>query len=188
MKKYQVTKFYCGIYICALAIFLFGNVICVIAIIEFIQDHVLLTSENGICSIIAGTIGHVGLALCIYSIFFDLPTAKFSVDLQGITMYIGRKEHHFLWDEFVDYGFTDVSVEAGADTYWIYFSKEFLSYEQRRKFLFKTRRDLSKVAYFQYQKSIFDEVLSFLPMGMQETLKTEESLIELNLREKLFNK
>lgn len=188
MKKYQVTKFYYGIYICGLVFILFNDAICAIAIIEGIQNHVPLTSENVIIPIILEVIGHIGLIFCIYFIFFDLPTAKFSVDLQGITMYIRRKEYRFLWSECVDYGFTDISIEAGADTYWVYFSKEMLSHDQKRKFLSKTRKDNSRVAYFQYQKSIFDEVISFLPTPMQETLKTEESLIEMNLREKLFNK
>lgn len=188
MKKYQVTKFYYGIYICGLAFILFNDGICAIAIIEGIQNHVPLTSVNVIIPIVLEVIGLVGLVFCIYLIFFDLPTAKFSVNSQGITMYIRRREYCFLWNEFVDYGFTDVSVEAGADTYWVYFSKEMLSYSQKQKFLSKTRRDNSRIAYFQYQKSIFDEVISFLPTPMQKTLKTEESLIALNLREKLFNK
>lgn len=188
MKKYQVTKFYYGIYICGLVFILLNDGICAIAIIEGIQNQVLLTSENMIIAIVLEVIGLLGLVFCIYLIFFDLPTAKFSVNSQGITMYIRRREYCFLWNEFVDYGFTDVSVEAGADTYWVYFSKEMLSYSQKQKFLSKTRRDNSRIAYFQYQKSIFDEVISFLPTPMQKTLKTEESLIALNLREKLFNK
>lgn len=188
MKKYQVTKFYYGIYICGLAFILFGDVICATAIIEGIHNQVPLTSENIMIPMILEVIGLIGFIFCIYLIFFDLPTAKFSVNSQGITMYIRRREYCFLWNEFVDYGFIDVSVEAGADTYWIYFSKEMLSYSQKQKFLSKTRKDNSRIAYFQYQKAVFDEVISFLPMPMQKALKTEESLIALNLREKLFNK
>lgn len=61
MKKYQVTKFYYGIYICGLVFILLNDGICAIAIIEGIQNQVLLTSENMIIPIVLEVIGLIGL-------------------------------------------------------------------------------------------------------------------------------
>ena len=62
-----------------------------------------------------------------------------------------------------------------GDLQWVYFSTYELSYDQRRLFVKKTRKDLRNIAYFHYNDSSFDEILSFMPKEMAAKLKEEET-------------
>lgn len=59
-----------------------------------------------------------------------------------------------------------------------------------RLFLFKTRRDLNRVAYFQFSKPVFGLVLKQVPENMREELKSDEELVigKMNFWEKVYNK
>lgn len=181
MKKYSVSKYYVCLNSGLLILFLSGTVI---QILWF--DPI---------DPIPFTVGIIGILLVIYIMLTDLPTAKFSFSKEGITMYVGFKKYKTPWSEFVCAGIVAINVEAvrsiyTSDLFWVYFSKSPLTDKEKRLFLFKTRRDLNRVAYFQFSKPVFDLVLEQLPENLREDLKFDEELVigKMNFWEKVYNK
>ena len=110
-------------------------------------------------------------------------------------MYVGFKKYKTPWSEFVCAGIVAINVEAvrsiyTSDLFWVYFSKSPLTDKEKRLFLFKTRRDLNRVAYFQFSKPVFDLVLEQVPENLREELKSDEELVigKMNFWEKVYNK
>ena len=181
VKKYPVSKYYIGFYSGLLILFLSGTAI---QILWF--DPI---------DPIPFTVGIIGILLVIYIMLTDLPTARFCFSQEGITMYIGFKKHKTPWSEFVFAGIVAINVEAvkciyTSDLFWVYFSKSPLTDKEKRLFLFKTRRDLNRVAYFQFSKPVFDLVLEQVPENLREELKSDEELVigKMNFWEKVYNK
>lgn len=110
----------------------------------------------------------------IYYIVFDLPTAKFSFDEEGITMYMGFRIYDFRWEEFTHAGF--LGSRGGGDdgsqisSYWIYFSKTYLMDIDKERFFRKTYKELNRVAYFECREPVFAQVLELLPERLREQL------------------
>lgn len=180
-KKYRVSKFYAGTYICALILLL----MCVPMFAAFCR-----VTEGGM---------HIALRIfevaCILDFlfffkltFFDFPFAKFEYDDKSMTMYVGTKNYTLLWEDCVDFGLLDLEVELGANTYWVYCSTEYLSIAQKQRFFKKERKNYSKHLFFQYRKELFDDFCNNLPEQWSKKLKAEESMLQLGLRERLFNK
>lgn len=97
-------------------------------------------------------------------------------------MIIARKRHFIQWSEIVDAGIIgigngSVGVGAVSDTYWVYFSTYFLSEHERMCFLSKTRRDLNRIAFFQYNPKIVLEIMSVLPEKISQKITYQESLL-----------
>ena len=141
------------------------------------------------------SIGILGIIIVLYLIITDLSTAKFSFSNEGITMYIGFKEYNTPWPEFICAGIVAVNVEAvkyiyTSDLFWVYFSKSFLTDKEKRRFLSKTRKDQTRIAYFQYSKPVFDLVLEHVPENLRKQLKEDEEFIigQMNFWEKVYNK
>lgn len=179
MKKYSVSKFYIGMF-------------CLGFLFLIVWEAILIWAEE---SVLVHAICAVGILSCLYKIFFDLPTAKFSFSDEGITMYVGFKKYETRWAEFEYAGILGINVEAiksiyTSDTFWVYFSKSFLTDREKLRFLPKTRKDQTRIAYFQYSKPVFDLVLEHVPENLRKQLKEDEEFVigKMNFWEKVYNK
>ena len=186
MKKYPVSKFYIGTYSICLLIML---------VYEALVLSTLTNTTLAPMDYFDISIGIVGILVILYLILTDLSTAKFSFSQDGITMYVGFKKYKTLWSEFICAGIVAINVEAvkciyTSDLFWVYFSKSPLTDKEKRLFLFKTRRDLNRVAYFQFSKPVFDLVLEQVPENLREELKSDEEFVigKMNFWEKVYNK
>lgn len=187
MKKYPVSKFYIGTYYICLLIMLVYEAINIWAVDD--------SARSDASYYILHAVGIFGIIIILYCILTDLSTAKFSFSNEGITMYIGFKKHKTPWSEFVCAGIVAINVEAvrsiyTSDLFWVYFSKSPLTDKEKSRFLFKTRRDLNRVAYFQFSKPVFDLVLEQVPENLREELKSDEEFVigKMNFWEKVYNK
>ena len=183
MKKYPVSKFYNGVFGLGLLIVLGYETLVIFTLMGDFLDYVLLA------------IGAVGILSGLYIIFFDLPTARFSFSDEGITMYVGFRKYETRWSEFSYAGILGINVEAvksiyTSDTFWVYFSKSFLTDREKQRFLSKTRKDQTRIAYFQYSKPVFDLVLEQVPEELRKQLLWDEEHIigQMNFWEKVYNK
>lgn len=189
-KKYKISKFYIGVYLAGLILLSPLYYFCYRWVKELIS-----TGTIDFYFIFALAITLIGTVACLYQILFDFHFGKFSVDTSGIFMYIGFKTHFLSWDAIQDCGILGICVESTggaevADTYWVYFSTDYLSPLEQQRFLRKTRRDLKRVAYFQYNKETLHAVLPSIPEKFATVLRRREEQIveEMNLLEKLYNK
>ena len=183
MKKYPVSKFYNGIFGLGLLIVLVYETLVIFTLMGDFLDYILLA------------IGAVGILAGLYKIFFDLPTARFSFSDEGITMYVGFRKYETRWSDFAYAGILGINVEAvksiyTSDTFWVYFSKSFLTDKEKLRFLPKTRKDLKRIAYYQYSKPMFDLVLERVPEELRKQLLWDEEHIigQMNFWEKVYNK
>ena len=187
MKKYKVSKFYIGVFCLGLLVMMGYEAIWIWG-----------TEDSARCGAdyyILHAIGIIGILLIIYIILTDLPTARFSFSDEGITMYVGFKKYETRWSEFSYAGILGINVEAiksiyTSDTFWVYFSKSFLTDREKQRFLSKTRKDQTRIAYFQYSKPVFDLVLEQVPEELRKQLLWDEEHIigQMNFWEKVYNK
>lgn len=188
--KFKISKFYIGIYI-------FG--IISVSGVAFYSLHRILTKSCTILEylpdIVSVIICAIGFFSFIYSTLFDFQFGTCHIDEDGITLHIGFKKHHHRWEEFTDCDIVGVSVDSVggknvANAYWVYFATNPLTYKEKVNFLRKTRRDLKRIAFFQYNAKILDSVLPFIPEQFRGKLKEKGDMIQnnLNIIEKVYNK
>ena len=187
MKKYRVSKFYIGTFCLGL-----------LGTIGYEAIWIWGTEDSARCGAdyyILHAVGITTILLIIYVILTDLPTARFSFSDEGITMYVGFRRYETRWSEFAYAGILGINVEAvksinTSDTFWVYFSKSFLTDKEKLRFLPKTRKNLKRIAYFQYSKPVFDLVLEQVPEELRKQLLWDEEHIvgQMNFWEKVYNK
>ena len=179
MKKYQISKFYVGIYIVG-AVFLLASLILGIWLLIDAIDVPAIT-------LVAASI--VGLFAILYQVLFDFQFGRFWVDRSGITMEVGFRRCFHAWDAVTDFGFVKADVGDGY-TYWLYFSERTLSYDEKCRFLRKTRRDLKNIAFFQYNADDLRELLPKLPEQIAAGIQKEETRIRerMTLIERVYHK
>ncbi len=180
MKKYKTSKFYTGVYIFGL---LFIVPLLIIALHVWVKEG----ADWGSVSIAIVCI--LGVVLIVYQLFFDFQASRFSVDINGITMYVGLKKWYHAWLEIRDCGIISVSVGDGR-TFWIYFSERTLTIEEKKDFLRKTRRDLANIAFFQYNTDVLQEVLPSMPDEIADGIcnRVREIDPQMTWIEKLYHK
>lgn len=166
MKKYPVSKFYIGTYsICLL----------IILIYEALVLSTLTNTTLAPMDYFDISIGIVGILVILYLILTDLPTAKFSFSQDGITMYVGFKKYETPWSEFVSAGLLmkdPAKYSRGIpNIMWVYFSKTYLTEKEIGYFLYKTRKDLNRIAYFQCEERLLRMVMEKLPDNLREDLE-----------------
>ena len=179
--KYRISKFYIGIYLLCL-VFLIPLTYFDIKCIKLMIESQRTTGNTAYWLLIPSFVTFIGFVGYLYEIFFGFQFGRFSVDQEGITMIIARKRHFIQWSEIVDAGIIgigngSVGVGAVSDTYWVYFSTYFLSEHERMCFLSKTRRDLNRIAFFQYNPKIVLEIMSVLPEKISQKITYQESLL-----------
>ncbi len=165
MKKYPVTSFYIGIYIISLLLAVGMEAVLIWGVEENMPVDADLIFMHGICI--------MEMILSLYFLLFDLGSARFSFNEEGVTMYVGFRKHEFKWEEFTDAGIVGVNVGGAGNqmnTFWVYFSKTYLMNIEKIKFLSKTRRELDRLAYFQCDEELLNQVLEVLPEKLRKTL------------------
>ena len=179
MKKHKISKFYIGIYLAGAIVLLSRLALGIYMLMEFADVY----------SIVLTAVPAFGCAILLYQILFDFHFGSFCVDNSGITMNIGFKSYFHAWESVVDYGFVQADVGDG-NTYWLYFSERDLSYDEKHRFLRKTRRDLDDIAFFQYNTAILEEILPFLPERLANHIRNEEPEIRERMTcfEKIYHK
>ena len=188
MKKYRVSKLYVGIYLFGIAVTLIPVVMMPYSIW---QEYYAGSWFWGIVYMIVFAFCLTGMMLCIYNLFFDFPSASFTIDDKGIRLRMGMKRYSYLWKDFIEYNFIGIKVDrSGNLTYWIYCSQKRLSNEAISCFFQKTRKELDSIMYFQYNKEPFEELLRYVPEEWAQRLrKQEDEMLEhMRIAEKLYHK
>lgn len=181
MKKYPVSSFSVVLFFALLFFLLALSVFSVLELIDFVSSY-----RNGnvlLHCLITPAITVLGLADLLYIAVKDMPFASLSVSQAGITEKMGFRELFHNWEDFSDCGIlkNHSKLSEGsfaANTYWVFFSTDVLSDQEKRLFLRKTRKDLNRIAFFQYQKEMLDEILPFVPQRFADTLKKQSAMIE----------
>ena len=192
MKNYSVSKFSVGIYFAGLPFLVLYAPFAIMNLQELIATwknvNILWFNLLIFLFYVFGIISYLYIALR------DMPFAKFSVSEEGITESVGIKTYFHSWAEFQEYGIIGSHVEyvmgtPVAETYWIYFSTTYLTSRERQHFLRKTRKDLSKIAFFQYNQTILNEIIPILPEMIASKLieQSEELEQQMNWIEKMYN-
>ena len=167
MKKYPVSKYYIGTYSICLLIMLVYEAIFIWAVDD--------SARSDASYYIVHAIGALGIILILYIVLTDLPTAKFSFSEEGITMYVGFKKYETPWPEFVSAGLLmkdPAKYSRGVpNIMWVYFSKTYLTEKEIGYFLYKTRKDLDRIAYFQCEERLLHMVMEKLPDNLREDLE-----------------
>ena len=176
IKKYRVSRFYAGVYICGFII-----LACGVPVGIFAEGKLYLR-------IFFSGISTLGIFALLYQVLYDFMFAQFSLDATGITMYMGFKTYPMKWENCKSFGVVDVRVEQGSSTFWIYCAQRPLTDVEKRKFLSKTRKDLNLVHYFQYSEEPFEEMLKYIPEGQAKYLRSQIATIRMNPIEKLYHK
>ena len=180
-KQYCVSNFSIGLFIVILswlvvmAFFSFDD------LKDFISDY-----RHGIISVaylLNPLLELIGIVACGHIAVNDMPFAKIIVSENGITESMGLKRYDHTWIEFVEYGILGINMRpvkraSRADTYWVYFSTSPLTPQERIAFLRKTRKDLNRIAFFQYNKTTLREIMPILPDAIASTLDRQSEEIE----------
>lgn len=134
--------------------------------------------------------------------FVDPLGGKYSLNDKGISLYTFVCQHQYLWEDLIDVGITRWQADAGIGTrdyiYFVYFSKQPISYENRKWIVkFRSFRKpkkpnmplyLKDYAVIQYSRKKFPALLESVPDWMREKLVEEEKRVVLNRYEKLLNR
>ena len=167
MKKYPVSKFYIVTYCSWLLIILIYEAFLILAVDD--------SSRGDASDYILHATGIIAFLLLLCNILTDLPTAKFSFSEEGITMYVGFKKYETPWSEFVSAGLLmkdpDKYSRGVPNIMWVYFSKTYLTEKEIGCFLYKTRKDLNRIAYFQCEERLLRMVMEKLPDNLREDLE-----------------
>ena len=181
-KKYRVSKFANGTYIIGLV----GLIACDVLVYVLEQ-----AGEMG-TDVLTHWLMKIGIAGFLWLLLFDIGSYKFSISESGIVMYTGMKTHSFTWDEFEDWGTFDVNVSSPdvVSTFWIYFSKKYVTIKEKDSFLRKKRYDLKNVAFFQYSSQIYDEIKVYFPEKIRNSIDEEIGYINVIMtrQERRINK
>ena len=179
MKKYRISAYYVFIYIASLVFFIIPGLL--LGIYGLIKKF-------GWISWIFIFVASISIVCMVYQFLFDFQMGSFMIDESKIIMKVGMRRYEHYWNDFVDFGFVR-SYAGNGYLYWVYFSTYDLSYEQRRLFLKKTRRDLKNIAYCKYNESNFDEIMSVIPVVISTKLKEKETEVrdEMTWLEKKYH-
>lgn len=166
MKKYWITKDYLGLFLGIISFFIvsFWWVIYAQRVLE-IRLAVLAAR-------VFMPVWVFIICAALYSLLFDYQGGKFSIDTDGVRVYVGLRCYTHSWESLAHCGIVDVSGGAkNAGAYWIYFANRRLTDKERTVFLRKTRRDLANIAFFQYDPELFKLALQFAPEHLRTQLE-----------------
>lgn len=66
--------------------------------------RIILSANGGIAVWVVECMCLAVVALCIHEMVHGLSGAKYSVDENGMTTYLGKKSWHLDWADCIDYG------------------------------------------------------------------------------------
>lgn len=168
MKKYRISRFYREFYLSALFL--------VLAIeIMFILMTIFLCDETTrIYTLVFHIIGILEIALFLYMVFFDIPTGKYSIADDRLSLYVGFRRYDFFWDELVHggaFGFDAGHYSIRLQSLWIFLSKSFVTIKERDCMMTKTRKEFRRMAVLKFNEESFGLILEKLPEKLREDLE-----------------
>ena len=188
MKKYLISKFYLGFYI-FIILFLAGGML----FVNYIDG-------NNLAPIIF-------YLMCFYVIInfiiylFKFPIGAYTLNKEGITLYVGLKKYYHNWSDFQYITFYGMDAEqygahTFAYTYWICLSEKNVRYSisynpfSKNNLLKFSRRNLDTIACFQYRKEIVPLLNEYLPEELKAEFVRQADFIKDNMNwiEKIYNK
>lgn len=169
MKKYKVSRFYIGTIITIIPMPVFCEAIAIWA--DKSDVPLRYTLPPHIC---AWSLFILLLIMALTDFYF----AKFSFSDKGITLYFPLKKYEYLWSDFTCAGIILSHIQKQNFVAWVYFSKDPLTPMEKHKFLFKTRRRLDRLAYFQFDKEeVLDMVMAVLPENLRNDLQADMKFV-----------
>ena len=133
--------------------------------------------------------------------FFKFPIGSYTLNKEGITLYVGLKKYHHNWSDFQYITFYGMDAEQyGSHTfayiYWICLSGKNTRYSisgnpfSKNNLCKYTRRNLDTIACFQYRKEIVPLLNEYLPEELKAEFVRQADFIKDNMNwiEKIYNK
>lgn len=188
MKKYLISKFYLGLYIVVI-LFLAGGML----FMNYIDGN------NVIPTVIYLIFLSQIILLIIYS--FKFPVGAYTLNKEGITLYVGLKKYYHNWSDFQYITFYGMDAEqygahTFAYTYWVCLSEKNVRYSisgnpfSKNNLLKYSMRNLDTIACFQYRKEIVPLLNEYLPEELKAEFVRQTDFIKDNMNwiEKIYNK
>lgn len=166
MKKYRISRFYRELYLSCLFLMLAFEIMYILTsnfYDEIIWEDILLN-----------IIGILGIALSLYMVFFDIPTGKYSIADDRLSLYVGFRRYDFFWDELVHggaFGFDAGHYSIRLQSLWIFLSKSFVTIKERDCMMTKTRKEFRRMAVLEFNEESFALILEKLPEKLREDLE-----------------
>lgn len=148
------------------------------------------------------TIGCICVLAFVVVLLFDVPSFRFSVSEDGITMYIRHKKYLIYWDNIVHWdmlGF-EVSIKNPNRIYWLCFSTRHLTQKEMNGFtkiqlvgsgigkvLLKNRGTL---AMFQCGAKTYSEIRQYFPADIRDEFDQNFGILDgmMTRKERRLNK
>lgn len=188
MKKYLISKFYLGFYI--LMILFFAGCMLFVNYID----------GNNVIPKIMYIMWWYGI-IYVFFLSFKFPIGSYTLNKEGITLYVGLKKYRHNWSDFQYITFYGMDAEqygahTFAYTYWICLSEKNVRYSisynpfSKNNLLKFSRRNLDTIACFQYRKEIVPLLNEYLPEELKPAFSWQADLIKDNMNwiEKIYNK
>ena len=168
MKKYRISRFYRGFYLSAL-FFMLALEIMFILMTIFLCDETarIYTLDIHIIEILV-------IALLLYMFFFDIPTGKYSIADDRLSLYVGFRHYDFVWDELVHrgaFGFDAGNRGVRLQSLWFFLSKSFVTDKERDRMMAKTRKEFRRLAVLEFNEESFGQILEKLPEKLRADLE-----------------
>ena len=188
MKKYLISKFY-----------LVVDVVVILFAVSSMLFQYFLGFEDGFDILIFLISWYVFVAIIID--LFKFPIGSYTLNKEGITLYVGLKKYRHNWSDFQYITFYGMDAEqygahTFAYTYWICLSEKNVRYSisynpfSKNNLLKFSRRNLDTIACFQYRKEIVPLLNEYLPEELKPAFSWQADFIKDNMNwiEKIYNK
>lgn len=169
MKKYHYSKNSVNV---AVILFIFGAFVCPIILKTELANY----QPSNLLTIIMVS---MGIICSIYLIYWSL-SIWLSMDENKVIMHVHGKKYEHGWNDFADCGITVNQVRwFGNDKAikMIYLSTKKLTSVEKVKINDVVKKRWSEIVYFEYEKQLFNEILTNLPKPLQAELRKREQEI-----------
>ena len=129
---------------------------------------------SGFFSVLLGLISVLWIVaiVILWAAFLSgVSTGRYTVNDEGMTMYIGRRAYAHSWDDFSCCYITDtkyISFGTKKSLYWVCFSKRMLSEDEQKPALMYALKNPGDLSFFQYDEKRLADVMVYLPDAWQE--------------------
>jgi hypothetical protein len=109
-------------------------------------------------------VGLIPLVLTIYEIAKGFAGAKYSVDGDGMTTYLGKRIWHLAWSDISDYGIVKAKISVSTSVAFVYCTTVPLTVKEKKNFLKDRGKSFDTTMYFQVcDREGVDEFLQYVP-------------------------
>lgn len=199
MKKYLISKVYLWVDIVVILFAVSGIVVSGMSFKNFLgwEDREV---DVGLILIFVHILSWYMLVAIIIDLF-KFPIGCYTLNKEGVTLYVGQKKYCHNWSDFQYITFYGMDAEqygahTFAYTYWICLSEKNVRNSisgnpfSKNNLLKYSRRNLDTIACFQYRKEIVPLLNEYLPEKLKPAFSWHADLIKDNMNwiEKIYNK